>query len=87
MILNPKVWLPYYSFFLTTIAVEYPDTANEVTRKKYYELIQNCNTYDIIFDKKNNFYNLCKGLSNHTIRLTNEELNNKVIGKYLITSG
>lgn len=41
MILDPKVWVPYYSFVLTTIALEYPDIANEVTRKKYYELIQN----------------------------------------------
>lgn len=41
MFLEPKVWVPYYSFVLTTIAIEYPETANEVTRKKYYELISN----------------------------------------------
>jgi hypothetical protein len=41
MFLEPKVWVPYYSFVLTTIAIEYPETANEITRKKYYELISN----------------------------------------------
>jgi hypothetical protein len=58
------------------LKIEYKDT------KTFSNFIKSC--YDngvlvnknakIIFDKKSNFYNLCKGLSNHTIRLTNEEL-------------
>jgi hypothetical protein len=39
--LDPKVWGPHYWFFLLTTAINYPDNPNEVTRKKYYEFIQN----------------------------------------------
>ena len=39
--LDPAVWGPHYWFFLHTIAMTYPHTPNEVTKKKYYELIQN----------------------------------------------
>ena len=41
MSLNPYVWLPYFKFILQTIAVQYPKKPNEVTKKKYYELISN----------------------------------------------
>ena len=41
MSLNPYVWLPYFKFILQTIAVQYPKKPNEVTKKKYYELINN----------------------------------------------
>lgn len=41
MSLNPYVWLPYFKFILQTIAVQYPKKPNEVTKKKYYELIIN----------------------------------------------
>ena len=39
--LNPGVWGPHYWFFLHTIALNYPHYPNDVTRKKYYELINN----------------------------------------------
>ena len=39
--LDPKIWGPQYWFVLMTIAVSYPEHANGVTRKKYYEFIQN----------------------------------------------
>jgi hypothetical protein len=39
--LDPSVWGPHYWFFLHTIAMTYPHTPNDVTKKKYYELIQN----------------------------------------------
>lgn len=39
--LDHKIWFPHYWFVLLTIAVEYPVKANEVTKKKYYELIKN----------------------------------------------
>lgn len=39
--LEPKVWGPHYWFFLHTIAMSYPIYPNAVTKKKYYEFIQN----------------------------------------------
>lgn len=39
--LNAKVWGPHYWFVLMTIAVSYPVKPNEITKKKYYEFIQN----------------------------------------------
>lgn len=39
--LDANVWGPHYWFFLMTIAISYPTKANEVTRKKYYDLINN----------------------------------------------
>lgn len=41
MVLEQSVWLPKYWFVMTTIATQYPLKPNEVTRKKYYELVQN----------------------------------------------
>jgi hypothetical protein len=39
--LDPQVWGPHYWFFLHTIAMTYPHHPNTVTKKKYYDLIQN----------------------------------------------
>lgn len=39
--LNPKIWGPHYWFFLHTLAMTYPHHPNTVTKKKYYEFIQN----------------------------------------------
>ena len=39
--LDPTVWCPHFWFFLHTIALSYPHHPNSVTKKKYYELIQN----------------------------------------------
>ena len=39
--LDPKVWGPHYWFFLHTLAMTYPHHPNTITKKKYYELIQN----------------------------------------------
>ena len=39
--LEPKVWGPHYWFFLHTLAMTYPNHPNSVTKKKYYEFIQN----------------------------------------------
>jgi|TARA_Y100000741_G_C18248439_1_gene556390 hypothetical protein len=41
MVLNPKVWGPHYWFVLHTIANTYPLSPNDVTKKKYYDFIQN----------------------------------------------
>ena len=41
MVLDSNVWGPHYWFVLLTIAISYPKHPNDVTKKKYYELIQN----------------------------------------------
>ena len=40
-ILNPEIWGPHYWFVLYTIAVSYPVSVNAITKKKYYDFIQN----------------------------------------------
>jgi len=39
--LDPTVWGPHYWFFLHTISICYPLRPNSITKKKYYEFIQN----------------------------------------------
>ena len=39
--LDPEIWGPHYWFFLHTISMTYPKYPNAVTKKKYYEFIQN----------------------------------------------
>ena len=41
MILNPQVWGPHYWFVLYSIAISYPKNVNRVTKRKYYDFIQN----------------------------------------------
>lgn len=41
MKLNPKIWFTYLKFTLITISLYYPKYPNDVTKKKYYDLIQN----------------------------------------------
>jgi len=41
MVFEPKIWGPYYWGFLHTVAHSYPHSPNEVTRRKYYDLIMN----------------------------------------------
>ena len=41
MALDPKVFGPHYWFFLHTISMNYPKYPNAVTKKKYYDFIQN----------------------------------------------
>ena len=41
MTLNPEIWGPHYWFVLYTIAISYPLNPNEVSKKKYYDFIQN----------------------------------------------
>jgi len=41
MILDQKIWGPHYWFFLHTIAMSYPLYPNTITKKKYYDFIQN----------------------------------------------
>jgi hypothetical protein len=39
--LDPKIWGPHYWFFLHTISMSYPLHPNAVTKKKYYDFVQN----------------------------------------------
>jgi hypothetical protein len=39
--LDPKIWGPHCWFFLHTLAMTYPHHPNTVTKKKYYEFVQN----------------------------------------------
>lgn len=39
--LDPKIWGPHYWFFIHTVAMTYPIRPNAITKKKYYEFIQN----------------------------------------------
>ena len=39
--LDSKVWGPHMWFFLHTTAMTYPVRTNAITKKKYYEFIQN----------------------------------------------
>ncbi len=41
MTLNPEIWGPHYWFVLYTIALSYPLKPNDVSKKKYYDFIQN----------------------------------------------
>ena len=38
---EPKVWGPHMWFFINTIAMTYPNRPNAVTKKKYYDFMQN----------------------------------------------
>lgn len=38
---DSHIWGPHFWFVLHTIAMNYPDRANEVTRRKYYDFVQN----------------------------------------------
>jgi len=39
--LDPDVWGPHYWFFIHTVSFSYPQHPNAVTKRKYYDLIQN----------------------------------------------
>ena len=55
MVLNPDIWGPYYWFFLYTVALTYPLNINDVTKKKYYDFIQNFPLFIPISDMGNTF--------------------------------
>lgn len=59
--LDPNIWGPPFWFFLMTLAISYPLKANDVTKKKYYDVINNIplfiphpkigNNFSILLDK------------------------------------
>ena len=58
MTLEPKIWGPHYWFFLHTIALSYPNYPNTITKKKYYEFIQNMPLFIPIESISNDFSKL-----------------------------
>jgi hypothetical protein len=56
--LDPNVWGPHYWFFLHTIALSYPHHPNTVTKKKYYELINNMPLFIPVESMGNDFSKL-----------------------------
>ena len=55
---DPRVWGPHYWFFLHTIAQSYPKTPNEVTKRKYYDTIQNMPLFIPVSEIGNRFSEL-----------------------------
>ncbi len=58
MLFNPTIWGPKYWFFLHTIAMCYPNHPNAVTKKKYYEFIQNIPMFIPVENMANDFSKL-----------------------------
>ena len=56
--LDPKVWGPKFWFFLHTISLTYPNYPNTITKKKYYEFIQNLPLFLPIEEIATNFSKL-----------------------------
>ena len=53
--LDPQVWYPFFKFTLQTIGMTYPNKPNDVTKKKYFTLIQNLPFYFPIHPMGKNF--------------------------------
>ena len=58
MIFDPNIWGPHYWFFLHTVAESYPSHPNSVTKRKYYDLIQNFPLFIPIEEMGNKFSQL-----------------------------
>ncbi len=58
MVLDPEIWGPKYWFVLMTISLNYPLHPNEISKKKYYDLIQNIPLLIPVKDISNSFTKL-----------------------------
>ena len=58
MVLDSNIWGPHYWFVLLTIAISYPKHPNDVTKKKYYELIHNFPLFIPVSSMGNHFSEL-----------------------------
>ena len=58
MIFDPDVWGPHYWFFLHTVAESYPIHPNDVTKRKYYDLIHNMPLFIPVEEMGNKFSKL-----------------------------
>jgi hypothetical protein len=59
-VLDPEIWGPHFWFFINTLALNYPNNPNDVTRKKYYEFIQNLPLFIPVEEIANDFDKLLK---------------------------
>jgi len=55
MVLDPKIWGPHYWFFLHTVALNYPLYPNDISKKKYYDFIENFPLFIPVPDIANSF--------------------------------
>ena len=53
--LNPEIWGPIYWDFLYTLALSYPLTPNDSTKKKYYDFVMNLPLFIPISNMGNTF--------------------------------
>ena len=53
--MDPDIWGPQFWFFLHTIAYNYPEHVNQVTKRKYYDFIQNLPLFIPVDKMGNNF--------------------------------
>jgi hypothetical protein len=56
--LDPKIWGPHYWFFLHTLSMTYPHHPNAITKKKYYEFINNLPLFIPVEDVSKEFEQL-----------------------------
>ena len=59
--LDPKIWGPHYWFFIHTVAMTYPIRPNAITKKKYYEFIQNLPLFIPVENMSGEFSKLLDG--------------------------
>jgi len=57
-IFDPTIWGPHYWFFLMTIALSYPEHVNAVTKRKYYDFINNLPIFIPNYEIGNKFSHL-----------------------------
>lgn len=55
---DPSVWGPHYWFFIHTVAESYPMTPNNITKRKYYDFIQNIPLFIPVPEMGNKFSEL-----------------------------
>jgi len=55
---DPSVWGPHYWFFIHTVAESYPMNPNDVTKRKYYDFIQNIPLFIPVSEMGNKFSSL-----------------------------
>ena len=59
-VLDPEIWGPHFWFFINTLSLNYPNNPNDVTKKKYYEFIQNLPLFIPVEEIANDFDKLLK---------------------------
>jgi hypothetical protein len=55
---DPSIWGPHFWFFLDTIAMSYPKHPNSITKKIYFDLIQNFHLFIPVKEHSENFNKL-----------------------------